>query len=59
MARIDRAPRADFPVNTVYFAAGCEEEATRVAGQLGKGTVSKPLSWPSVFDLIIVTGLSS
>ncbi len=56
---IDKAPRSDFKVNTIFFAPGYQTAAANLAKQLGRGTVSKPLTWQSIFNLIIVTGRSS
>ena len=56
---IDKAPRSDFKVNTIFFAPGYQAAAAALAKQLGRGTVSKPLTWQSIFNIIIVTGRSS
>ncbi len=56
---IDKAPRSDFKVNTIFFGSGYETAAAILAKQLGRGAVTKPLTWPSVFDVIIVTGRKS
>ena len=50
------APRSDFSQDTVYFAPEFQEGAKRLLPSLGSNAISKPLTWPSVFDLIIVTG---
>lgn len=50
------ASRANYRVHTVYYAAGYKSQAQRIAAQLGSGTVSSPLTWPSVFDVIVVSG---
>jgi len=50
------AQSADYPANTVYFAPKYKAEAKALATKLGKETISKPLSWKSVFNLIVVTG---
>ena len=52
----DMAPRSNFSQNTVYFAPGFQNEAKSLADSLGGQTVLKPLSWPSMFDIIVVTG---
>jgi predicted nuclease with TOPRIM domain len=52
---VDWAPRRNFSQNTVYFAPSVEKQANDLVTNLGGGTVSKPFSWDSVFDLIVVT----
>lgn len=56
---IDKAPRSDFKVNTIYFAPGYQTTAATLVKKLDGSAVSKPLSWPSVFGIIIVTGRES
>jgi regulator of replication initiation timing len=53
---VDYAPRPNFSRNTVFFAPQFREEAGHLVDRLGADAVSKPLSWSSVFDLIVVTG---
>jgi outer membrane murein-binding lipoprotein Lpp len=48
------SPRADFKENVIYYAAGYKKDAERLAARLGNKTISKPLSWSSVFHIIIV-----
>ena len=55
---IGYAPRSNFLRNTVYFAPEFKDEAEQLVVSLGGNRKSKPLNWPSVFDLIIVTGES-
>ena len=50
------APRSNFDVITIYFAPDYKSEAQRVATQLGGGAIAKPLTWPSGFHMIVVTG---
>lgn len=53
---IHPAPRSDFS-HTILFATGeYQDEARRLATTLGGKTICKPLTWSSVFDLIVVTG---
>jgi hypothetical protein len=52
------APRSNFLRNTVYFSPKFQNEAKRLVLTLGGNTIQKPLSWTSVFDLIVVTGKS-
>jgi septal ring factor EnvC (AmiA/AmiB activator) len=56
VARIDQAPRSDFKVHTVYCKPGRQKAAADLARKLGRGAVVRPLSWPSAFDIIVVTG---
>ena len=53
---IDQAPRSNFLRNTVFFAPRFQNEAKQLASRLDGNTISKALSWSSVFDLIVVTG---
>lgn len=50
------APRSNFDVVTLYFAPDYKSEAQHVATQLGGGAIAKPLTWPSGFHVIVVTG---
>jgi len=53
---IDYAPRSNFLRNTVFFARKFQKEGKQLAFSLGDNTIAKPLSWYSIFDLIVVTG---
>jgi hypothetical protein len=53
---IDLAPQSSFSRNTLYFTSRSQRQAKRLLSCLGSNAVLKPLTWPSVFDLIIVTG---
>jgi hypothetical protein len=53
---VGMADNADYPANTVYFTAKFKKEAKTLASKLGKDTIVKPLSWKSVFSIIVVTG---
>ena len=55
---LDQAPRSNFDTTTIYFAPKSKYEAKRLRAKLGGQLILKPLSWPSNFDLILVTGLS-
>jgi len=48
------APRSNFKKNTVYFAPKFEKEGRTLVSHLGADTALKPLTWSSVFDLIVV-----
>lgn len=53
---LDYAPRSDFKHNIVYYAAGYKTQAENLVHRLEMtGAVLKPLSWKSIFDLIIVS----
>ena len=51
---IGTATRTDYTVNTIYFNSGYKTEAQRLAAQLGGKTIAKPLTWSSVFHIIVV-----
>jgi hypothetical protein len=50
------AHRSNFAVTTVYYAPDYKREAQRLVLQLGGGAVFRPLSWSSVFHVIVVAG---
>ena len=51
---IGTANRTDYTVNTIYFASGYKTEAQSLAARLGGKTIAKPLTWSSVFHIIVV-----
>jgi TolA-binding protein len=51
---IELGPRKDFTVNTIYFASNYQKEAQQLAVRLGGKTVCKPLTWNSIFNIIVV-----
>ncbi len=53
---IHYAPRSNFLRNTVYSLPKFQNEAKHLVLSLGRNTIYKPLTWPSIFDLIVVTG---
>jgi seryl-tRNA synthetase len=53
---VGMADNSDYPASTVYFAPKYNKEAKTLAKKLGKETITKPLSWKSVFSIIVVTG---
>jgi hypothetical protein len=53
---IGMADHSDYPAHTIYFASKYNKEAKSLAKKLGKETITKPLTWKSVFSLIVVTG---
>jgi chromosome segregation ATPase len=56
--RVDFAPKSTFSKNTLFFAKGIRKQAEALSRSLGGSTVIKPLSWYSIFDIIVVTGRS-
>ncbi len=53
---VGMADHSDYPAHTIYFASKYKKEAKALAKKLGKETITKPLTWKSVFSLIVVTG---
>ena len=53
--RLDRAPRT-FSRNTVFYSSDSEEAAKRIAKRMGGQTGTKPITWSSVFNIIIAVG---
>jgi septal ring factor EnvC (AmiA/AmiB activator) len=53
---VGKAQSADYPANTVYFTPKYKNEAKALAKRIGKETILKPLTWKSVFNIIVVTG---
>ncbi|HET6489724.1 MAG TPA: LytR C-terminal domain-containing protein [Syntrophales bacterium] len=53
---VGMADNSDYPASMVYFAPKYNQEAKALAKKLGKETITKPLSWKSVFNIIVVTG---
>jgi myosin heavy subunit len=51
--KVDRAPRA-YPHTTVYYSADSESEAKPIAKKIGAEV--KPISWSSVFNIIVAVG---
>jgi len=51
---IGLGPRKDFTANTIYFASNYQKEAQQLATRLGGKTVCKPLTWNSIFNIIVV-----
>jgi biotin carboxyl carrier protein len=52
---VDLAPRWKIKKNVVFYSEDCRQEAEQILKRLGGKTVIKPLSWPSIFNLIVVT----
>lgn len=53
---IDKAPRSDFDGTVVYHGKDHRAAAETMAKRLGGGTATRPLTWSSAFDIIVVTG---
>lgn len=53
--RTDLAPSTAFPADIIFHSREYAEQAKALADQLGPSTVLKPLTWKSVFNMIIVT----
>jgi len=53
---IHYASRSNFSHNTVYSKQKCEHNAKRLVSFLGVDTTYKKLTWPSAYDIIVVTG---
>jgi len=53
---VGMADHTDYPAITVYSAPKYNKEAKTLAKKLGKETITKPLTWKSVFNIIVVTG---
>ena len=51
---IGLASRTDFKVTTIYYAPEYQTEAEKLAARLGGETISKIMTWPSVFHIILV-----
>ncbi len=51
----DMAPTTEFPKDKVFYSKGKEELAMRLAGQISNNAVTAPLTWNSIFDIIVVT----
>lgn len=54
--KVDYAPRSNFQTHTVYYASTSQEAAENLIKKLSCGVVSKPMTWYSIFDIIVVTG---
>ena len=53
---IHHALRSDFTHNIVYYKPQYEDIAKRLVLDLWGNTFYKPLTWPSAFDIMVVTG---
>jgi len=57
--RVGLAPRPSFKKNTVFYTESYKPAADELVKILGKQARSKPLTWSSVYDIIVVTGKRS
>jgi len=53
---VDHAPTPNFTHDTVFYALRSQGEGEALVGSLGGDTVLKFISWPSEYDLMVVTG---
>jgi TolA-binding protein len=51
---IGLASRADYKATTIYYAPEYRMAAEKLAARLGGETISKIMTWPSVFHIILV-----
>ncbi len=54
--RVGLAPRPSFKKITVFYTENYKPAADELVKILGKQARSKPLTWSSVYDIIVVTG---
>jgi len=54
--KVDTAPTANFSRHTVFYAPDARKDAENITKRLGGNAVAMPLSWPSVFNIILVAG---
>jgi septal ring factor EnvC (AmiA/AmiB activator) len=52
---VDITPEPKFKHVTIYYATGFKDEARLISKVLGKRSTLQPLTWNSVFDIIVVT----
>ena len=52
----DRSDSGEFDLDTVFYREGYAIAGRKVAGIIGMGAVTRPLTWSTVYDIIIVTG---
>ena len=53
--KLDWTTTSSYRSDTVYHTKDLEMEARELAERLGKDTVVKPLTWPSIFNVIVAT----
>ena len=52
---IDLAPRKNFASNAIFFASGYRDQAEQLAKKIGGDIPIKPISWHSVYNIIVVS----
>ena len=57
--KVDKAPTANFSRHTVFYAPDSRKDAEDITKRLGGNAVARPLSWPSIFNIIVVAGKAS
>ncbi|MCU0679315.1 MAG: BREX-1 system adenine-specific DNA-methyltransferase PglX [Planctomycetes bacterium] len=57
--KVDKAPTANFSRHTVFYAPDSRKDADNITKRLGGNAVARPLSWPSIFKIIVVVGKTS
>lgn len=57
--RSDIAPSTAFPNEKVFYSEGHEAEGKLLAGKISPDAVAAPMSWDSIFDIIVVTSNKS
>ena len=51
---VGMATTPDYATDTVYYKSGFEKKSADMARKLGGRTITKPITWSSVFDIIVV-----
>ncbi len=51
---VGMATTPDYATDTIYYKPGFEKQAGGIAKKLGGKAITKPLTWSSVFDIIVV-----
>jgi hypothetical protein len=59
VGKVDKAPAANFSCHTVFYAPDSRKDAENITKRLGGNAVARPLSWPSIFNIIVVAGKAS
>ncbi len=54
VAVVGMAATPDYATDIVYYKSGFEKKAADMARKIGGKTITKPLTWSSVFDIIVV-----
>lgn len=51
---VGMATTPDYATDTIYYKPGFEKQASGIAKKIGGRAITKPLTWSSVFDIIVV-----